>query len=107
MMGRTVCGIRIVGPPEHLQVIIDEFAEHGIQAGRVAVGGDANLLPGPTLQEIRRVCEQRRIPLDFVPELMGLTALKVRAIPSSTQLPIRRRRLSYRPISDGNMRSIL
>jgi lipopolysaccharide/colanic/teichoic acid biosynthesis glycosyltransferase len=78
MIGRTVCGIRIVGPPGHLQAIIDEFAEHGIHAGRVVVGGDANLLPGATLGEIRRLCKQRRIPLDFVPELMGLSALEVR-----------------------------
>jgi lipopolysaccharide/colanic/teichoic acid biosynthesis glycosyltransferase len=77
MIGRTVCGIRIVGPPGHLQAIIDEFAEHGIQTGRVVVGGDSNLLPVATLGDIRRLCKQRRIPLDFVPELMGLSALEV------------------------------
>jgi len=77
MISRTVCGIRIVGPPDHLQAIIDEFAEHGIQTGRVVVGGDANILSGATLGEIRRVCEQRRIPFDFVPELMGVRALAV------------------------------
>ncbi len=76
MIGRTVCGIRIVGPPGHLQVIIDEFAEHGIKTGRVVVGGDADLLPSATWREMRRVCDQRRIPLDFVPELMGLSALE-------------------------------
>src|SRR5258708_28416706 len=77
MIGRTVCGIRIVGPPSHLQVIIDEFAEHGIQTGRVVVGGDANLLPSATLADVCRVCEQRQIPLDFMSELMGLRAFEV------------------------------
>ncbi len=79
MIGRTVCGIRIVGPPDHLQAIIDEFAEHGIQTRRVVVGGDANILSGAALGEIRRVCDQRRIPLDFVPELMGVSALAVQS----------------------------
>jgi lipopolysaccharide/colanic/teichoic acid biosynthesis glycosyltransferase len=77
MIGRTVCGIRIVGPPDHLRAIIEEFSEHGIQTGRVVVGGDANMLSGANLGEIRRVCEQRRIPLDFVPEFMGVSALAV------------------------------
>jgi lipopolysaccharide/colanic/teichoic acid biosynthesis glycosyltransferase len=75
MVGRSVSGIRVVGPPEHLQPIIDEFAEHGISTGRVVIGGDEDLLPESTLSEIRRVCEQRRIALDFVPRLVGLSAL--------------------------------
>ena len=43
MIGRTVSGIRIVGSPDHLQPIIDEFAEHGISTDRVVVGGDRGL----------------------------------------------------------------
>jgi lipopolysaccharide/colanic/teichoic acid biosynthesis glycosyltransferase len=79
MTGRTVSGIRIVGPPDHLQPIIDEFAEHGISTDRVVVGGDEDLLSEETLKEVQRVCEQRQIPLDFVPKLVGLTALETRA----------------------------
>jgi hypothetical protein len=30
MIGRTISGIKIVGPPDHLQPIIDEYGEHGI-----------------------------------------------------------------------------
>jgi Bacterial sugar transferase len=75
MAGRTVAGIRIVGPPDHLQPIIDEFAEHGMHTHRVVIGGDEDLLPEETLREVERVCAQREIPLDFVAKLVGLTAL--------------------------------
>ena len=81
MTGRTVSGIRIVGPPDHLQPIIDEFAEHGVSTDRVVIGGDEDLLSEETLREVQRVCAQRQIPLDFVPKLVGLTALDDRPAP--------------------------
>jgi lipopolysaccharide/colanic/teichoic acid biosynthesis glycosyltransferase len=87
MIGRTVSGIRIVGSPDHLQPIIDEFAEHGISTDRVIVGGDEDLLSEETLKEVERVCEQRQIPLDFVPRLVGLTELQPRTTASTTPVP--------------------
>src|SRR5271166_5051368 len=78
MAGRTVSGIRVVGPPDHLQPIIDEFAEHGVTTDRVVIGGDEDLLSEEALLEVQRVCAQRQIPLDFVPKLVGLTALDER-----------------------------
>jgi lipopolysaccharide/colanic/teichoic acid biosynthesis glycosyltransferase len=82
--GRTVSGIRIVGLPDQLQPIIDEFAEHGIRTDRVVVGGDEDLLSEETLKEVQRVCTQRQIPLDYVPKLVGLTALEPRAKPQAS-----------------------
>jgi lipopolysaccharide/colanic/teichoic acid biosynthesis glycosyltransferase len=81
MTGRTISGIPVVGPPDHLQVIIDEFAEHGTSIDRVVVGGDEYLLPEETLKEVQRVCVQRAIPLHYVPELVGLSTLEPRAKP--------------------------
>ncbi len=83
MTGRTISGIRIVGPPDHLQPIIDEFSEHGISTDRVVIGGDEDFLSEETLKEVQRVCAQRQIPLDFVPKLVGLTALESRAKPKT------------------------
>jgi lipopolysaccharide/colanic/teichoic acid biosynthesis glycosyltransferase len=76
MIGRSVFGVPIVGPPGRLQPIIDEFAEHGVSIDRVVVGGDEDLLGEETLKEVQRVCDQREIPLNFVPQLVGLTALE-------------------------------
>jgi lipopolysaccharide/colanic/teichoic acid biosynthesis glycosyltransferase len=50
---------------------------------RVVVGGDEDILPEETLKEVQRVCAQRQIPLDFVPRLVGLTALETRARPQT------------------------
>ena len=72
MLGRTIAGVRVIGLPSDLQPIIDEFAVHGINATRLIIGGDADLLSEPALDKIRHICEERRVRLDFVPELIGL-----------------------------------
>ena len=82
MIGRTVSGVRVVGPPDHLQVLIDEFVEHGMTTDRVIVGGDEDLLSDEALSEVERVCAQRQIPLDFVPRLVGLTSSENQAKPA-------------------------
>ena len=75
-VGRSVSGFKIVGLPDHLQPTIDEFAEHGVTVHRVVIGGDEDLLPQDTLREVQRVCNQREIPLDFVPSLFNLNVIK-------------------------------
>jgi len=88
MVGRSVFGVPIVGPAGHLQPIIDEFAEHGVRIDRVVVGGDEDLLAEETLKEVQRVCDQREIPLQFVPHLVGLTSLEPQAkLTISSQMP--------------------
>jgi FlaA1/EpsC-like NDP-sugar epimerase len=72
MIGRAIDGVRIIGPPDHLEPIVNEFAEHGIRISHVIVGGDPDMLSPATLPEIRRICEAHEIRLDFVPELIGL-----------------------------------
>src|SRR5262249_18435113 len=67
---------RVFGPPAHLQSLIEEFAVHGIATHRVVVGGEPDTLSGEALQEIRRVCSQRGIELEFLPRLFGLDRTK-------------------------------
>jgi lipopolysaccharide/colanic/teichoic acid biosynthesis glycosyltransferase len=71
-LGRTIAGVRIVGPPEHLQLVADEFVEHGMRVHRVIVGGEPDLLPDDALVELQSACDRREIRLDFVPRLIGL-----------------------------------
>jgi lipopolysaccharide/colanic/teichoic acid biosynthesis glycosyltransferase len=77
MIGRAISGIPIVGPPQHLEAIVTEYALHGIRTDRVIVGGETGLLSAGELEEIRRVCERLEIKLDFVPRLIGLSELEV------------------------------
>ena len=76
MIGRAIEGARVIGPPDHLEPIVNEFAEHGIRISHVIVGGDPDMLSPATLPEIRRICEEHEIKLDFVPELVGLQRLQ-------------------------------
>jgi lipopolysaccharide/colanic/teichoic acid biosynthesis glycosyltransferase len=71
-IGRAINGVRVFGPPAHLQALIDEFAVHGIRTDRVVVGGETDMLSEEALGDIQRVCAQRHLRLDFVPRLFGL-----------------------------------
>ncbi len=78
MIGRTIAGIRIVGAPNDLQPIVDEFAVHGVNIDRVVIGGDETLLTEDALDEVRRFCGLRSIPLTFVRSMVGLSGLNAR-----------------------------
>ena len=72
-IGRSIDGIPVIGPPAHLQSVIEEFAVHGLRTNRVVVGGETDILPDEDLREIQRVCAQQNIDLEFVPRLFGLS----------------------------------
>jgi lipopolysaccharide/colanic/teichoic acid biosynthesis glycosyltransferase len=72
VIGRAICGVPIITLPRNLNAVIDEFAVHGVRTDRIIVGGDRQLLPQSTLNELQTVCDQRDLPLDFVSELVGL-----------------------------------
>jgi lipopolysaccharide/colanic/teichoic acid biosynthesis glycosyltransferase len=76
MIGRTIDGVRIVGPTQHLEPIVNEFLGHGIRVDRVIVGGEPDMLSENVLGEIRSICDQHEIRLDFVPQLVGLSGWK-------------------------------
>jgi lipopolysaccharide/colanic/teichoic acid biosynthesis glycosyltransferase len=79
MLGRTIEGVRVVGAPEQLDSIIDEYSLHGIEIDRVIVGGEPDFLPHEEMQNVHRICESRQIGLDFVPQLVGLSELKAKS----------------------------
>ena len=88
MIGRAIDGVRVIGSANHL-----EFAEHGIRISQVVVGGDPDMLSESTLPEIRRICEEHKIRLNFVPELIGLQRFQpaekpIRAVCRSSIRPI-------------------
>jgi len=76
MVGRSIAGVRVLGPPHHLLPVIEEFKEHGIGVDRIIVGGDSDFLAQEAMAELNRICDEYRIRLDFVPQLIGLSALQ-------------------------------
>jgi lipopolysaccharide/colanic/teichoic acid biosynthesis glycosyltransferase len=76
MVGRSIAGIRVLGPTIDLLPIINEFREHGIRADRIIVGGDSDFLTKEAMAEITRICDEYEIELDYVPRLVGLNTLR-------------------------------
>ena len=106
-VGRSISGIRVLAAPHHLESVIEEFVVHGIRADRVIIGNDENTLAEEELTEIQRVCEQREIKLDFVPQLIGLGELppaSIETTPKVEQLPLPNfelpRYFKFRPFFD-------
>jgi lipopolysaccharide/colanic/teichoic acid biosynthesis glycosyltransferase len=85
MIGRSVSGIRVLGPPAHLLSIIEEFREHGVRTDRIIVGGDSDFLTTEAMAEIEGICSEYEIRLDFVPRLVGLSALQEPVIQEQTE----------------------
>lgn len=74
MIGRAISGVRILGDPQQLDDVINEFAIHGIDTERVVVAGEADLLSSEALHEVQRVCEKRQLELSFLPRMLGISA---------------------------------
>jgi len=87
MIGRTLGGVRVLGPIAHLLPIIEEFKEHGISTDRVLVGGDPSILSPEADAEVRQVCDQQNIRLDFIPHLIGLDTIQPAAKRSTVAQP--------------------
>jgi lipopolysaccharide/colanic/teichoic acid biosynthesis glycosyltransferase len=75
--GRTMAGINILAATNSLESVIDEFVVHGIETSRVIVGGEETSLAEDALKDIRRVCARKKIKLDFVPQLIGLSEVRL------------------------------
>lgn len=72
-IGRTLGGVKVLGTPQELDVIVAEFAVHGVQIDRVILAGDTDLLSSAALHDVERVCKKRQLQLSFLPRMLGLT----------------------------------
>ncbi|HEY1796196.1 MAG TPA: sugar transferase [Stellaceae bacterium] len=76
-IGSSVSGVRIYGPPSHLESLIEEFALHGVQTDRVVLGGPEDSLSDAELSEIRSVCARHGINFMSASRLLDATERKV------------------------------
>jgi len=72
-IGRTLGGVQVLGTPQELDVIVAEFAVHGVQVDRVILAGDTDLLSSAALHDVERVCKKRQLELSYLPRMLGLT----------------------------------
>jgi lipopolysaccharide/colanic/teichoic acid biosynthesis glycosyltransferase len=75
MIGRSLAGVRVLGPVNHLLPIVEEFKEHGVLTDRVLIGGDPGGLAAETVGQIASVCNALEMQLDYIPRLLGLDAV--------------------------------
>ena len=87
MIGRSIAGVRVLGPSSHLLPVIEEFREHGIHVNRVIVGGDEFYLPPESQSELERVAEEYKMHLEFVPRLIGLHEVDAPTVVRSPKPP--------------------
>jgi len=82
--GRSVNGVRVFGPPAHLDALIEEFAAHGVHTSLVAVSNPADELPKEVLADLRGVCLRRKLELAFLPALLSVR--RARPAPETIQV---------------------
>src|SRR5262249_23331323 len=80
MVGRSVAGVRVLGPTTDLLPIVNEFKEHGVSTDRIIVGGDSDSLSKEAIAEVADICTEYEIELDYVPRLVGLSSLQASAV---------------------------
>ena len=85
MVGRSVAGIRVLGPTADLLPIVNEFKEHGVSTDRIIVGGDSDLLSKEVMAEIADICTEYEIELDYVPRLVGLSSLQAPVVQNEAE----------------------
>ncbi|HVT30981.1 MAG TPA: sugar transferase [Lacipirellulaceae bacterium] len=71
-IGRSIAGARIVGLPQHLGAVIDEFVVHGVHTDQVIIAGEADLLSRDVMRQVQRACDDRRIELAFLPRMISV-----------------------------------
>ena len=86
-IGRAISGVRVLGPPQHLGAVIDEFVIHGIRTEQVIIAGESNLLDPEVMRQVRRVCEDRQIKLSFLHEMIGASVLRPASGAAAFQAP--------------------
>jgi lipopolysaccharide/colanic/teichoic acid biosynthesis glycosyltransferase len=66
LINRTLNGYSVIGIPENLSTIIDEYAAHGVEINRIVVAEDPENLTEKTRNELRSTCDARNIPIEWL-----------------------------------------
>jgi len=70
--GRAISGVKIIGPVEELEGVVDEYRVHGVDIDEVWLSDDADALPGEALDLLREQCENRGLKLKRIAAALNL-----------------------------------
>jgi lipopolysaccharide/colanic/teichoic acid biosynthesis glycosyltransferase len=72
--GRSVCGRLVIGGPDDLADILDEYRVHGLEISRIVVASDLRAFSPQRWHALRSECDARGLNFQFLPERLGLLA---------------------------------
>jgi lipopolysaccharide/colanic/teichoic acid biosynthesis glycosyltransferase len=73
-LGRTVSGCPVVGQPQSIEQLLQEYEVHGVQIDRVIVATPRSKLRAGELAAIRAAQGRGGLEVEFLDELLGLAA---------------------------------
>jgi lipopolysaccharide/colanic/teichoic acid biosynthesis glycosyltransferase len=85
LINRTLNGYSIVGLPEDLPRIIDEYATHGVEISKIVVALHPRNLTEKTRDAIQLTCDARNIPVEWLHKIFLASSARVSA---STPPPV-------------------
>jgi lipopolysaccharide/colanic/teichoic acid biosynthesis glycosyltransferase len=68
LINRSLNGYSVVGTPEDLSRIIDEYATHGVEISKVVVAAHPKYLTDKTRKKVRAACKAKNIPIEWLHE---------------------------------------
>src|ERR1700687_21901 len=69
MIGRRISGVHVLGNPLQIAQTIKEFAIHGVKVDQLIISNGESDLARPVLIELRKICDQNKIELSFMPQI--------------------------------------
>lgn len=72
-VGRSVCGVKIVGLLQDLESILDEYAVHGVDVDEVWFSDDATGVSDDAIEKVVEICDCRDIKFVKISEALNLS----------------------------------
>jgi lipopolysaccharide/colanic/teichoic acid biosynthesis glycosyltransferase len=89
MLGRSIFGYSVIGPPSDLNRVIQEYRVHGVNIDRVYVGFNRRVEPSVLLTELERYCVDSGITLEFLPDILGVNVGDLSVKDTDSAVPTR------------------
>lgn len=71
-VGRSICGVKIVGVLSDLEKVLEEYAVHGVEVDEVWLSDDATEMPVGLIEKISGQCESRGVKFARISEALNL-----------------------------------
>jgi len=74
-VGRSICGVKIVGLLKDLEGVLEEYAVHGVDIDEIWLSDDANGVPGDIAEEVTEYCDRRGVKFSRISQALNLSPL--------------------------------